>query len=92
MFKIGGTHLQCVNNHYVKFEYKIMKAVGVTDCTNQTPPAHFGWKKMSKFNTRHLSNVHKMGGAHLLCVNTHYAKFETKEMKTVQVKSISKLL
>ena len=28
--------------------------------------------KMSKY----LSNVHKMVGAHLQCVNNHYAKFE----------------
>ena len=26
-----GSHLQCVNNHYAKFEYKGMKTVGVTD-------------------------------------------------------------
>ena len=35
--KIGGAHLQCVNNHCAKFEYKGMKSVGVTDYTNQTP-------------------------------------------------------
>ena len=28
------SHLQCVNNHYAKFEYKGMKTVGVTDYTN----------------------------------------------------------
>ena len=28
-------------------------------------------------------NVHKIKGAHLKCVNTHYAKFEYKGMKTV---------
>ena len=32
--KIVGAHLQCVNNHYAKFEYKEMKTVGVTDYTN----------------------------------------------------------
>ena len=32
--KIKGAHLQCVNNHYAKFEYKGMNAVGVTDYTN----------------------------------------------------------
>ena len=35
---------------------------------------------MSKFNTskknNNRSNVHKIGGAHLQCVNNHYAKFE----------------
>ena len=32
--KIGGAHLQCVNNHYAKFEYKEMNTVGVTDYTS----------------------------------------------------------
>ena len=31
---IGGAHLQCVNNHYAKFEYKGMNTVGVTDYTS----------------------------------------------------------
>ena len=44
MYKIGGAHLQCMNNHYAKFDYKGMKTVGVTDYTNQTPPTHLGWK------------------------------------------------
>ena len=30
MQKIGGAHLQCVNNHYAKFEYKGMNTVGVS--------------------------------------------------------------
>ena len=34
MHKIDGAHFQCVNNHYVKFEYKGMNTVGVTDYTN----------------------------------------------------------
>ena len=32
-----GAYLQCVNNHYAKFEYKRMKTLGVSDYTNQTP-------------------------------------------------------
>ena len=40
-----GAHLQCVNNHYAKFEYKDMNTVGVKDYTNWAPPKHFGWKK-----------------------------------------------
>ena len=44
--KIEGAHLQCVNNHNVMFGYKGMKTAGVTDCTNQTPPKHFGWKNL----------------------------------------------
>ena len=31
---MGGAHHQCVNNHYAKFEYKVMNTVGVTDYTN----------------------------------------------------------
>ena len=47
---IRGAHLQCVNNHSAKFEYKGMKSVGVTDYINQTPFKHLGGH-MSKFNT-----------------------------------------
>ena len=50
--KMRGEHIQCMNNHYAVFNYKGMKTVGVTDYTNQTPPTHFGGKKMSKCNTR----------------------------------------
>ena len=32
--KMGGANLQCVNNHYAKFEYKGINTVGVTDYTN----------------------------------------------------------
>ena len=32
--KLGGAHHQCVNNHYSKFEYKLMNTVGVIDYTN----------------------------------------------------------
>ena len=45
---------------------------------------------MSKFNTpkniiKILSNVHKIEGAHLQCVNNHQPAFEYKGMKTVGV-------
>ena len=42
MHKIESAHLQFVNNHYVKYEYKGMKTAGVTDYTNYPPPKHFG--------------------------------------------------
>ena len=32
--KMVGANLQCVNNHFEKFEYKRMNTVGVTDYTN----------------------------------------------------------
>ena len=31
--KMVGAHLQCVYNHYAKFEYKVINTVGVTDYT-----------------------------------------------------------
>ena len=34
---------------------------------------------------KYLSNVHKIEGAYLQCVNNHYAKFEYKGMKTIWV-------
>ena len=34
MHKMGGTQLQCVNNKYIKYEYKGVNSVGVTDYTN----------------------------------------------------------
>ena len=45
--KMVGAHLQCVNNHYAKFEYKGMKTIGVTDYTNQATTTHLGWKMSS---------------------------------------------
>ena len=77
-----------MSNHHAKFEYKGMKTVGVTDYTNLTTPVHFEWKKCLsstpvKKKSKYLSNVHKMGGAYLQCVNNHYAKFEYKGMKTI---------
>ena len=76
-----------MNNHCAKFEHKGMETVGVTDYTNKTPPMHFGWKKCLSSShvkmSKYLSTVHKIGGAHLLCVNNHYAKFEYKGMKTL---------
>ena len=32
--KMEGAHLQCVNNQYAKFEYKVMNVVAVTEYTN----------------------------------------------------------
>ena len=66
-----------------------MKTVGVTDYTSQTTPKHFGWKKCLSSTLikmrKYLSNVHKMGGAHLQYVLSHYAKLEYKGMKTFGV-------
>ena len=92
MYKIEGVNLQCMNNPFAKFEYKRMKIVEVTYYTNQTPPTHFGWKNVLRSTSVKNEKIFikcaqngKMGGAHLQCVNNHYAKFENKKMKTVGV-------
>ena len=41
---MGGAHLQCVNIHYAKIEFKGMNTVGVTYYTNYASPKHFGLK------------------------------------------------
>ena len=66
--KMVGAHFQCVNNHYAKFEYKGMKTVRVTDYTNKAPLRIQDGKMSSPTpikNRKYLSNVHKIGGAHL---------------------------
>ena len=82
MNKIEDAYFQSVNNHYAKFDYKRMNTVGVTDYTNWAP-LNISKGKMSKFNTH--QNVHKIEGAHLQCVNNHYATFEDKGINTVEV-------
>ena len=49
--KKEGAYLQCMNNHYAKFEYKWMNTVGVKFTQTRHPPKHLEWKKMSQFNT-----------------------------------------
>ena len=68
VYKIRGAHLQCVNHHYAKFDYKRIKTVGVTDNLNQRNPLHFRWKNVSNFNTtqfrKYSSKEHKIGREH----------------------------
>ena len=93
--KIEGAHLHYVNNHYAKFECKGMKTISVTVYTNLTPPMHLWWKKCLSStpvkNEKYLSNVHKIDGAHLQCMNNQYAKFEYKRMKTIWVTDYTNL-
>ena len=67
-----------------------MKTFGVTDYTNLVPLKCCGQKDGKKFlsstsikNKKKMKQFHKIGGAHLQCVNNHYAKFEYKGMNTV---------
>ena len=58
--------------------------------TQTRRPLRISEGNMSKFSNRHkwkkyLLNVHKMVGAHFLCVNNQYAKFEYEVMNTVGV-------
>ena len=57
--RIGGAHVQCMNNHYPKFEYLGMKTGGVTIYTNQTPSQHF-IGKMTKLMTPKNEKKHEM--------------------------------
>ena len=53
-----------------------------------TPSKHFEPKNVFKFKTPQndfLWNVQKIGGAHIQWVNNHYAKFEYKGMKKLQI-------
>ena len=50
--KIEGAHLQCVNNHYAKFEYEGMKTIVSYRLHKPDPLYALPMKKMSKFNTR----------------------------------------
>ena len=74
----------CEQSLRIKFEYEGMKTAGVTDYTNQTQV--FRKDKISKFNRpkkirKYLSNVHKIGGAHVPYLNNHYANNENFRMK-----------
>ena len=92
-YQICTKHAQCVSNHYAKFEYKGKKSARVIDNTNQTPPKHFGWKKMSKFNSpknkKTFIKCAQIGGAHVQFMNNRSAKFEYKGIKTVEVTKYS---
>ena len=52
-----------------------MKTLGVTDYTNQAPSKHHGRKNTISSTPVKMKvlKVHKIGGAHLQCVNSHYA-------------------
>ena len=70
---IVGVHLQSVNNHYAKFEYKGIKTVGVTDYTQITQCKHSKGVvdvKCLKFNTP--KNIIKYQMCTKLEVHTSY--------------------
>ena len=56
---------------------------------NQTPSKHFDQIKISKLNTppppKYSLNVDKIGGAHIQCANSNYAKFEYRGLNTFGV-------
>ena len=89
MYKIDGAHLQCVNNHYAKFEYKKMKTVGVTDYANQTHPYAFRMEKMSKFNTCKNKKIFIKCAQNMRCTSSmceqSLCSLKIKKKKTVGV-------
>ena len=65
-----------------------MKTFEVTDYTNLSSLKCCGWtdrweKCLSSTPIKNEKKTHKIGGAHLQCVNIHYAKFEYEGMNTV---------
>ena len=58
--KMVCSHIQCVNNHYAKIENKVMKTVGVTDYTNQTPSKHF-WAEKCLSSTPEQKGMKNLG-------------------------------
>ena len=77
-----------MNKYYAKFKYKGTELFEL-QITQTGHPLRISDGKMSKFNNhtneKIVSNVHKIGDAHLQCLNNHYAKFEYKGMKTLGV-------
>ena len=74
--------------HWSKVWISRMKIAGVTVYTNQTFLS-ISDGKMFTFNIpqkrKYLLNVHKINGAHFICMNNRYAKFEYKRLKSVGV-------
>ena len=64
-----------------------MKNIGSYNYTNQTSQITVQHPSMRKY----CSNVHKIGGAHLQCMDSHYTKFEYKGIKTLRVNNYTKL-
>ena len=60
--KIVGTHVQRINNHFAKYEYKQTKTIGVTDYTKlDTILSILNGKKMSLVqDPQKLKNIHEM--------------------------------
>ena len=65
------------------FEYEEMKTAGVSDYTNKTPHKHFEWIKSpcptAVINKKISNKLHKIGDAHLQCMNNHHATFNIME-------------
>ena len=94
MHKIGGkrSYLQRVNNHYVKFKYKGMKIVGVTDYTNKAPLSISDGKNVFNVSSTPINNkrlfikcAQNWRCTSAMC-NNQYAKIEYKGLKPIGVK------
>ena len=94
MYKIGGSHHQCLSNHYAKFEYKRMKPVGFTQNRH---PLRIWDGKITKLNTLKINEkifikCTPNGRSDLQCVSNHCVKFENKEMENVGVTDNTKIV
>ena len=66
---VAGAHLQCVNNHYAKFEYKGMKCFNYRLHTNKQCKHSKGDIPMSKFNNpKNITKCAQSIGSHMFNV------------------------
>ena len=73
IFKVWTIIMQSLNiKEWILLELQITQTLRDTLSISDGKNVVQHPSKMRKY----LSNVHKMAGAHLQCVNNHYAKFE----------------
>ena len=69
---MGGAHLQCVNNHYAKFEYNVtntVEVIGYKQFTKCKQPKVDLDVIMSKLNTpKHLMEYYQMCTGNKWCI------------------------
>lgn len=78
--KRGGTHLECVQNNYAKFQTYQVKGVKIFRLqklgTLYTQICHNSLSSMHDKFDIFLSKHHKRGDAHLQCVQNNFSKFQ----------------
>ena len=82
-----GNNVNTLQNIHCAQNYRVHMFNHTNTYTNQTPPKQFRLIKCLSSRVlkvrKYISNVHKIVGGHLQCINNHYAMFGYKGMKTV---------